>query len=142
MGRRRDYIQSNKTVVSIPLGGDPPVLPTSPWQTPCEEPRDPGLGPREPGPWTPALGSPSSDKCAYCKAPSTRNRFWLDVLHFFFEENQRLEYGLQRFYSSMCFSNGSVFTEIFLKRTEGKRRGERFFSPVGRGLSRCQMPDM
>ena len=36
-------------------------------------------------------------------------------------ENQRLEYLLQRFYSSMRFRNDSVFTEIFLNRIKRNR---------------------
>ena len=39
----------------------------------------------------------------------------------FFVENQRLGYLLQRFYSSMRFRNGYVFTEIFLNHIKQKR---------------------
>jgi truncated hemoglobin YjbI len=37
-------------------------------------------------------------------------------------ENQRLEYLLQRFYSSIRFYNDSVFTEIFLNRIKQNRK--------------------
>ena len=53
----------------------------------------------------------------------------------FFVENQRLEYVLQHFSSSMRFYNESVFTEIFLKRIKEKQRGKDSFHPCGQGLS-------
>ena len=45
-----------------------------------------------------------------------------------------LEYVLQRFYSSMRFRNESVFTRIFLKRSQGKRREKIVFTHVDGAL--------
>ena len=58
----------------------------------------------------------------------------LDALHFFCGEpvpHSGLEYILQRFDSSMRFSNESVFTEIFLKSIKGKLRGKDCFCLCG-----------
>ena len=57
----------------------------------------------------------------------------LDALHFFSVENQRLEYLLQRFYSSMRFRNESVCTEIFLNRIKQNRMVFTRFSSVWTG---------